>query len=324
MNSDPTRHPSKIQIHLTSTIFLGFLSLAFGLAASPSVAQETTKVTSVESADTSSSVFDSLFDISLGLISEKEFNARLTASGIADFEAELKKSLKDLKGDRVGFRHVTSDQFSKLVRSMEIVSSTQQVVIIGVTKDRAYLEVSLFLSSKSRYVAVVTTKLAELPDAIVKTLTTQKVHPPKLGTQESGKKITVDFRWLESKPIEGRTETKRVSGRISDRFVHSKPVLTVEDIATAQLISVNAANMRQYGVEFTLKADANRKLLASLRNDPALSKQLTVQVTDESGKVRRYGGIYFDKSTGRLRGNPSAGFTPSKALMEKVLKASTR
>lgn len=170
MNSHITRHPFKIQILSTSTVLFGFLSLALGLVASPSVAQETEKVTSVESTHENPDIFDLLFDVSLGFISEKEFKARLTASGITDFKAELEKSLKELKGDRVGFRQVSTDQFSKLVRSMEIVSSAQQVVIIGVTKDRAYLEVSLFLKDKSRYVAVVATKLVELPEAILEKL----------------------------------------------------------------------------------------------------------------------------------------------------------
>jgi hypothetical protein len=48
------------------------------------------------------------------------------------------------------------------------VYAYQQVEIIGVTKDRAYLEVSLFLADSSRYVAVVTANLVELPEAIVK------------------------------------------------------------------------------------------------------------------------------------------------------------
>lgn len=168
MHSHPRRHPFQTQIRSASPILFGFLALAFGLAASPSVAQETAKVTSVDSTHDRPSVFDLLFDVSLGLISEKQFKARLTASGIADFKAELEKNIKELKGDRVGIRQVTAEQFSRLVRSMETVSSTQQILILGVTNDRAYLEASLFLSSESRYVVVVVTKLAELPDEVIK------------------------------------------------------------------------------------------------------------------------------------------------------------
>jgi hypothetical protein len=170
MNSQLTRHACKIQILSIATVLFGFLSLALGLVVSPSDAQETEKVSSVESKHKNPCIFDLLFDVSLDLISEKEFKAQLTAAGITDFKAELEKSLKELKGDRVGFRQVNTDQFSKLFRSMEIVSSAQQVEVIGVTKDRAYLEVSLFLTDKSRYVAVVAAKLVELPEAIVKKL----------------------------------------------------------------------------------------------------------------------------------------------------------
>ncbi len=170
MNSDPTRHPGQIQILSTAAVLFGLLSLPLGLVVSSSVAQETQKVTAVESTHESPGVFDLLFDFSLGLISEKEFKARLTAAGITDFKAELEKNLKELKGDRVGFRQVNADQFSKLVHSMEITSSAQQIEMIGVSKDRAYLEVSLFLKDKSRYVAVVTTKLVELPATIVEKL----------------------------------------------------------------------------------------------------------------------------------------------------------
>lgn len=169
MNSQLIRHACKIRILSISVVHLGFLSLALGLVVSPSDAQETEKVSSVDSKH-EDPIFDLLFDVSLGLISEKEFKEQLTAAGITDFKAELEKCLKELKGDRVGFRQVNTDQFSKLFRSMEIVSSTQQVEVIGVTKDRAYLEVSLFLTDKSRYVAVVTAKLVELPEAIVKKL----------------------------------------------------------------------------------------------------------------------------------------------------------
>jgi hypothetical protein len=146
--SHQKRPACNFQILAFSTVLFGFLSLALSFVASPSDAQETKKVTSVESKKENPNVCDLLFDVSLGLISEQEFKARLTAAGISDFKAELEKSLKELKGDRVGFRQVNTDQFSKLVRSMEIVSSAQHVEVIGVTKDRAYLEVSLSRSSR--------------------------------------------------------------------------------------------------------------------------------------------------------------------------------
>lgn len=170
MNAHLKQHAFKNQIRSFPAIFFGFLSLALGLATSPSVAQQTNNATSVANTHANLDTFDLLLDLSLGLISEKEFKARLNASGVTDLKAELEKKLKELKGDRVGLREVTADQFSRIVRSMEITSSGQQVEIIGTTRDRAYLEFRLFLSSESRYVAIVTTKLAELPEAIVKKL----------------------------------------------------------------------------------------------------------------------------------------------------------
>jgi hypothetical protein len=170
MNSHPTRQARKIQIASIATVLLGFLSLALSWAPSPADARETEKVTSAESKQDNPLVGDLLFDVSLGLISEQEFQARLSAAGITDFKAELEKSLRELKGDRIGFRQVNADQFSKLVRSREVVSSAQQVEVVGITKDLAYLEVSLFLTGKTRYVAVVATKLVDLPEAIVEKL----------------------------------------------------------------------------------------------------------------------------------------------------------
>ena len=50
---------------------------------------------------------------------------------------------------------------------MEIISSGISIAPIGVTRDRAYLQVSVSLTSQHRYVAVVTTELAGLPEEVV-------------------------------------------------------------------------------------------------------------------------------------------------------------
>jgi hypothetical protein len=170
MNAHLKRHACKIQIRAFSLIFFGFLSLTLGLVTSPLVAQQTNSATSVANTHANLDTFDLMLDLSLGMISEKELKARLKASGVTELKAELEKKLKELKGDRVGLREVTADQFSRIIRSMEITASGQHVEIIGVTSDRAYLEFSLFLSSESRYVAIVTSKLAELPETILKKL----------------------------------------------------------------------------------------------------------------------------------------------------------
>jgi hypothetical protein len=53
---------------------------------------------------------------------------------------------------------------------MEIVSSSISIATLGVTRDRAYLEVSVILTSKHAYVAVVTTELGGLPEEVVNKL----------------------------------------------------------------------------------------------------------------------------------------------------------
>ncbi len=99
MNSHLTRHSGQFQILTASAVLFCFLLLAFGLAASSSVAQESEKAATVESTLEKPGVLDLLIDVSLGLISEKEFKARLTAAGITDFKAEdLRKTLKNLRG----------------------------------------------------------------------------------------------------------------------------------------------------------------------------------------------------------------------------------
>ena len=84
--------------------------------------------------------------------------------------AAVKAEIEGLEGDLVGIRQVTGEQFAALTRRMEIVSSSISIATLGVTRDRAYLEVSVFLTSKHAYVAVVTTELAGLPKEVVNKL----------------------------------------------------------------------------------------------------------------------------------------------------------
>ena len=155
---------------------VGLLSLAVGLAAAQPAPQETQKQnteseTPAAEPDASFDLVGLFADVSLGLKSVEETGAQLKAAGIKDFKAEVGKQLKDLKGHLFGFRHVNADQFSGLVQSMDVVSSGQQITPVGVTKDFAYLEARVFLTSQYAYVAVVTTELADLPDAVAKKLT---------------------------------------------------------------------------------------------------------------------------------------------------------
>lgn len=162
MNSPIAQKPHKLLFILG---VLGLVFWAFGLTSSQAVGLKTGKTSQASSRNENPDVFDMLLDMSLGLISQQEFTDKLETMKIRDFKAELENKLKDLKEDRVGVREVDAEIFSKLVASTKIVSSSQQVVPIGVSKDRAYLEYSLFLSSEYRYVAIVATDLTKLPDA---------------------------------------------------------------------------------------------------------------------------------------------------------------
>jgi hypothetical protein len=109
-------------------------------------------------------------DLSLGVCDEQTARKRLKTLQVKNLMAAVKAEIEGLEGDLVGIRQVTGEQFAALTRRMEIVSSSISIATLGVTRDRAYLEVSVFLTSKHGYVAVVTTELGGLPEEVVNKL----------------------------------------------------------------------------------------------------------------------------------------------------------
>ena len=109
-------------------------------------------------------------DLSLGLCDEQAAKKRLETQNVRNLKAALEEEITELKSDLVGIRQVTGKQFVALTRRMDIVSSGMSVTPIGASRDRAYMEVKIFLTSQHGYVAVVTTELAELPEEILKKL----------------------------------------------------------------------------------------------------------------------------------------------------------
>ena len=105
---------------------------------------------------------DSFVDLLLLARDEQTAKENLETLNAKDWAA-VKAEMKELEKDLIGIRQVTKEQFVALTRRMEIFSSLS-ITPIGVTRDRAYLEVSVSLSSQHRYVAVVTTELAGLPE----------------------------------------------------------------------------------------------------------------------------------------------------------------
>jgi len=116
-------------------------------------------------------------DLSLGLCDEQAAKKKLAALEIEskNFEAALDRELDELRSDLVGIRQVSGKQFAALTRSMDIISSGSSISPLGVSRDRAYLEVNVYLTSRHRYVAVVTTKLAGLPEEVVRKLSGEEL-----------------------------------------------------------------------------------------------------------------------------------------------------
>ena len=101
-------------------------------------------------------------DISLGLISEDEAKEK-TKKLKADFKTTLKSETDLLTGDLYGVRQVSGKQFAALVGRTDETTSFSATAIIGKTKDRAYLEVKIFLKSSQCYVAIVSAPLDDVP-----------------------------------------------------------------------------------------------------------------------------------------------------------------
>ena len=106
-------------------------------------------------------------DLSLGVCDEQTAKERLKTFNAKDLKAAVEPEIERLGRDLVGVRQVTREQFVALTRRMETISSGISIAPIGVTRDRAYLEVTVILTSQHGYVAIVTTELAGLPEEVV-------------------------------------------------------------------------------------------------------------------------------------------------------------
>lgn len=108
-------------------------------------------------------------DLRLGLISEEEAKEKMKSLD-ADFKSILKSETEALTGDLYGVRQVSGEQFASLMAKIDQVSSFSKTSVIGKTKERAYLEVVIFLTSTHGYVAIVSAPLDDLPAATRKKL----------------------------------------------------------------------------------------------------------------------------------------------------------
>lgn len=103
-------------------------------------------------------------DLGLGLINEEEAKEKVKSLD-ADFKTALKSETNVLTGDLYGVRQVSGKQFASLMAKVDQMSSSSTTSVIGKTRKRAYLEVTIFLTSKHAYVAIVSAPLDDLPAA---------------------------------------------------------------------------------------------------------------------------------------------------------------
>lgn len=103
-------------------------------------------------------------DLGLGLISEEDVKAKMKPLD-TDFKSTLESEIKPLAGDLYGVRQVSGKQFAAIVAEIGQVSSFSSTSVIGMTKERGYLEVKIHLTSSHSYVAIVCAPLDDLPVA---------------------------------------------------------------------------------------------------------------------------------------------------------------
>ena len=104
-------------------------------------------------------------DVAMGLISTKE--AEKDAQKFGNFQGALKQELLALKGDLLIAREVKGNDMVRLVNSMEKISSTSSVRIIGKKKGKAYIEYRLHMGEHTCIVSVCA-PLKDLPEDIIK------------------------------------------------------------------------------------------------------------------------------------------------------------
>jgi hypothetical protein len=113
---------------------------------------------------TTTAVAEPPVDLGLGLINEEEAKEKVKSLD-ADFKTALKSETNVLTGDLYGVRQVSGKQFASLMAKVDQMSSSSTTSVIGKTRKRAYLEVTIFLTSKHAYVAIVSAPLDDLPAA---------------------------------------------------------------------------------------------------------------------------------------------------------------
>lgn len=148
------------------------------------------------------------------------------------------------------------------------------------------------------------------------------IVPSAVGDEPAlRRKATVEFRWLEIRPIKDVTEEKGIRTTCGNElsFLHKKPILTGQDVASAQLrrhdLRANGLGVL-FDVELHLTQDARQKLKMELGDNGG--KELAVVIDGT------YWGATSFKDKSMIDKNiPYAGFFSLKSEAERIVEAVT-
>lgn len=147
--------------------------------------------------------------------------------------------------------------------------------------------------------------------------------------------LTVEFRWIEPRFVEGVTEKQSRSISPCDSggwYLHRTPALTTEDFADASLETTLVAGGgvvgRQYYVRYKLKDSAIDKLVKQC-SDESRKRLVAVYVKYQGedadilpSPIKYFPATTFDKGKPNSFHPPIIGYTPSKEFASQVLQAS--
>ena len=132
-------------------------------------------------------------------------------------------------------------------------------------------------------------------------------------------KVIIEFRWIEDSPIQDLTDPKGIpvscGGKLA--YLHSKPVLTSQDITRAVLhrhnFLVGGRPFDLFTIDLQLSDEAREKL--AMATGEHEEKRLAIVINGE------YLGTNFVQRSRIPDFVPSAGFISSKTKAERILSS---
>jgi hypothetical protein len=152
-------------------------------------------------------------------------------------------------------------------------------------------------------------------------VTVLSAQEPAAKKAEPRPQPVIDFRWLESKQIEGVTQVrgwfKAGCGPDEYMFPHKTPVLTAKDVARAEMCKVDFSSCglpgEMYMVTFHFTDEAKKKLAAECRDGE--TRPIAAYVDGRTASQR-----YIDKSHA-ADFVAQYGFISSRTEAERIVAA---